>query len=116
MQVKNGYFLFISDGDKTGVGECSFIEGLSMDDLDNYENALRHLCRRIEEEENEPESDLIKFPSIRFGLECALSDLKNGGKKILFESEFTRGKKHIPINGLIWMGAKNFMLEQIRQK
>src|SRR5690606_7690193 len=35
---------------------------------------------------------------------------------ILFPSEFTNGQKGIPINGLIWMGNKEFMKEQIRTK
>ncbi|MGB7786581.1 MAG: o-succinylbenzoate synthase, partial [Salinimicrobium sp.] len=31
-------------------------------------------------------------------------------------SEFTRGNKAIPINGLVWMGEERFMKEQIIQK
>ena len=43
-------------------------------------------------------------------------DLQTGGRKLLFESYFTKGKKQIPINGLVWMGKKDFMLEQVKQK
>jgi len=116
MKVKNGYYLFIQEGEKTGVGECSFIEGLSMDDLENYESSLSKLCKFIESDSNELKPDLALFPSIRFGWECAQLDFENGGRKILFESEFTQGKKRIPINGLVWMGKKDFMLQQIQQK
>src|SRR5690606_1110661 len=35
---------------------------------------------------------------------------------VLFSSEFTRGEKAIPINGLVWMGDKSFMKEQISEK
>lgn len=116
MKVKNGYYLFISDGNKTGVGECSFIEGLSVDDLPNYETALQSLCRYIEAKDEALLPDLDKFPSIRFGWETARLDFENGGNKILFDSEFTQGRKQIPINGLVWMGSKDFMQQQIGEK
>ncbi|HKK67735.1 MAG TPA: o-succinylbenzoate synthase, partial [Bacteroidales bacterium] len=57
-----------------------------------------------------------EFPAIQFGLETALADLQSVGKHILFPSEFTRGEKGIPTNGLIWMGDKKYMREQIDQK
>jgi len=59
---------------------------------------------------------LRAWPSIRFGLETALLDLKNGGNQILFPSAFTLGEQGIPINGLIWMGTPEFMKRQIRSK
>ena len=43
-------------------------------------------------------------------------DMKNGGKRIYFDNDFTTGKRQLPINGLVWMGDKNFMREQIEQK
>jgi len=116
MEFKNGYYLFISDGKNTGIGECSFIEGLSIDDLNSYENALQALCCHIQSEKSKPAPDLENYPSIRAGWEMAVLDLANKGSKILFKSGFTEGKELIPINGLIWMGNKDFMLEQINQK
>ena len=56
------------------------------------------------------------LPSIRFGLETALLDFQRGGRRVLFENGFALGKKAIPINGLVWMGDKHFMLEQINKK
>jgi len=35
---------------------------------------------------------------------------------LLFPSDFTNGTKSIPINGLVWMGTKEFMKEQIQEK
>ena len=45
-----------------------------------------------------------------------MRDLKQGGKKILFDSNFTLGKTGIAINGLVWMGTRDFMQHQIEQK
>jgi O-succinylbenzoate synthase len=44
-------------------------------------------------------------------LETALLDLKNGGKRVIFENSFLISKP-IPINGLVWMGDLDLMLQQ----
>lgn len=97
--------------DVIGLGECSIIPGLSPDfeSFEHYEAKLNELFAN-------PKTDLTEWPSIKFGLECALLDLKNGGKRIYFDNDFTTGKRQLPINGLVWMGDENFMREQIEQK
>lgn len=94
-----------------GIGECSIIPGLSPDfeDLTSYEEKVAAVCSNLT-------MNLEAFPSIKFGLETALLDLKNGGKGIIFDNDFSRGTKSLPINGLIWMGEPEFMREQIEQK
>lgn len=113
-----------------GLGECSFIPGLSPDfkDLETYEKNLRFFLdffvvhfnledfsqKDLSELQNIP--NLIHFPSILFGLETALLDLVNGGKAHFFDTDFSSGKSQIPINGLIWMGSEEFMQAQIDEK
>jgi o-succinylbenzoate synthase len=99
-----------------GVGECSIIPGLSIDNEDSYESKLEEICALITSTGNIPELDLENYPSIRFGIEMALLDLEHGGKGIFFESPFTKGKRGIPINGLVWMGSIEEMWEQIPPK
>ncbi len=60
--------------------------------------------------------NLSTLPAIRFGLETALHDLEQGGKRLLYPSDFTTGTTGIPINGLIWMGNKREMLSRIAEK
>lgn len=100
-----------------GIGECSVIPGLSPDFtyFDSYEKQLALVCCEIETYASNFNL-LENFPSILFGLETALLDLKNGGKKLIFQNNFSNGKRRIPINGLIWMGDADFMQEQIEQK
>jgi O-succinylbenzoate synthase len=80
------------------------------------------LVKKLNEVVIQPENylqnrELLKgFPSLRFGLETAWLDLKNGGKRILFPSEFTTGNQGIKINGLIWMANKHLMLQRIQDK
>lgn len=99
-----------------GRGECSLIKGLSPDKETGYEEMLAHVCSGPERFLSFSEPELEDFPSIRFGLEMAQQDLNKEGKGLLFESDFTNGQAGIPINGLIWMGSKQNMLQQVKQR
>ncbi len=99
-----------------GIGEIAPLPGLSIDDVPDFENKIQWVVAEINRGVSLELLELNEFPSIRFGLEMALLDLKNKGSKILFPSDFTNGKQFIPINGLIWMGGKSFMEGQIQEK
>lgn len=119
MQVKNSWIIKISDGIHTGIGEISVIEGLSPDfiDIKSFEEKIVKVCSSIDNGEFTINSSFLdQNPSIKFGIETALLDLQNGGKGIIFTNDFTKGRKKIPINGLIWMGDETFMQDQIEQK
>lgn len=113
---KETWFLKLEENGKTGYGECGILRGLSADDYPNYEEKLQWLCQNINRDKNDLLQALKEFPSIQFGLEIALQSLKSENPFELFPSDFTKGKKHIKINGLIWMGDKAFMKEQIDEK
>lgn len=100
----------------TGVGEVSFIPGLSPEDGELLDQELDRICRMISSGEMDPSEPLPLLPGVRFALETAMKDLEAGGKRILYPSPFTEGRTGIPVNGLIWMGDRTFMLDQIRQK
>jgi o-succinylbenzoate synthase len=127
MATHQVYFLTLSDTtdpSKKGVGECAPLPGLSIDARPELVQKLAEVASRIHSGEMTPENlqdylakgALSDWPAIRFGLETALLDLQNGGCKLIFENAFSRGQQGIPINGLIWMGNKEFMQEQIRKK
>jgi o-succinylbenzoate synthase len=118
LQTKDSYFIHLQSAENpnfTAVGECGLLSGLSIDDVPNYETKLAEVCANIERTEFWLAEGLRAFPSIHFGLEMALLHLHRQSD-IFFPSDFTNGKTPIPINGLIWMGEKSFMLEQIREK
>lgn len=101
------------------MGECNPLVGLSIDDVPDFEEKLKWICVNINRftDEEDLVEELKFFPSIFFGVEMALLDLRNGGKQVYFPaSPFVKYKQAIRINGLIWMGEKEFMLEQIRHK
>lgn len=113
---KTSTMLYLNSDGITGTGECSTIPGLSPDPENDYISKIKSVCDAVNRGISPEDIDLQDFPSIAFGLEMALLDLKNGGEKIFFPSAFTQGKAGIPINGLIWMGEKTFMQEQIQSK
>lgn len=116
LHEKKVYFLLLKLDDVTGIGECSVIPGLSVDDRPDYHAKMEETCKAINAGMDFRELDLADFPSISFGLETALLDIKSKGSKVLFPGSFTEGEKGIPINGLVWMGDKEFMENQIRHK
>lgn len=112
---KETFILEISENGKKGIGECAIFRGLSFDDRPDYEDKLKWLCENIQRETEFLKEELKEFPSIWFGYEQAVLNLKNG-ENLYFPSEFTEGKTPIVINGLIWMGDINYMEEQIQDK
>jgi len=107
-----------------GIGECSPLPGLSIDAVPDFEKALVAALKKLCISGIPPLSSGIPdvtsivgsgFPSISFGVETALLDLTNGGQRIIFANDFLAGRQ-LPINGLIWMGDMDFMMDQINKK
>ncbi|TJY33891.1 o-succinylbenzoate synthase [Pontimicrobium aquaticum] len=113
---KETWLIILEKDGKTGIGECGILRGLSIDDRPDYEAALMRTCDNIEIGLESLLNELVEFPSIQFGLEMAFKSLESDDKFTLFPSKFTRGEDVIPINGLVWMGDKAFMSQQIKDK
>lgn len=96
-----------------GIGECSVFPGLSPEADGNYGYKLIELLANIALGK---ETDLSAYSSIKFGLEQAFRDFAGGCRHIYFPSAFTGGKESIEINGLIWMGDFDQMIERIDEK
>ncbi|WBL24767.1 o-succinylbenzoate synthase [Zunongwangia sp. HGR-M22] len=116
LTVKETWFIKIENGDNIGYGECGILRGLSIDDRPDYEEKLKWACKNIDLGKDELWEQLTEFPSIQFGIEMAFQSLENKDEFELFPSKFTNGKDAIAINGLIWMGEKDFMKSQIEDK
>jgi len=116
LRQKDTWFLILEEKGKIGIGECGMFKGLSIDDVPSYERQLKLCCSAIENDQLDLLDDLREFPSIQFGLEQAFRSLGSTDPFRLFPSAFVDNKAQIPINGLIWMGDKGFMLDQIQQQ
>ena len=112
--------------DVIGWGEAAPLVKLSVDDREDFEDILRKTLSEMSQadfvhDEIEALNQLgvmipFELPSIRFAMETAILDLRNGGQKKILGNVFFEGEKAISINGLIWMGEKEFMLSQIKEK
>jgi len=108
-----------------GWGECSVIKGLSADGAVDYPELLTSLETPLQKIGLNNQPDLFKelgeivpekYSALRTGLETAFSDILFGGGHKIFEGTFYQGLLKIPINGLVWMGDYDFMLQQVEEK
>lgn len=120
------YLKLFSENTLIGIGEAGPLKGLSIEPLDQMETRLEKVCEHLiglqiptDMEEAFKIAHSISpdgFASVRFAVETALLDAMHGGKKLIFDTDFYKGKERIPINGLIWMGNEDFMQKQIEEK
>jgi o-succinylbenzoate synthase len=141
MKEKSSWFIKIWDESRPsifGLGECGPLPGLSVEDLSTLEQDLGLAVGRIMHgglvlpeivkspsdqlprlngllKEYYSDFFLEKHPSVVFALESALLDLAQGGTRKIFDNSFLQGQP-IPINGLVWMGGLDFMLQQVEIK
>lgn len=116
LKTKETWFIILTKNGKQGIGECGILRALSIDDRLDYEEKLKWVCKNISLGLEKLLIEIFEFPSIQFGLEQAFLSLQSQTTFELFPSEFTSGEKSIPINGLVWMGTKEFMRTQIKEK
>lgn len=125
MKDKTSWFIMLESTDRPGiqgVGECAPLPGLSVDHTPDFEDILNRTVEGINAssfavDDMSGIGQLVPrdYPSIQFGLETALLDLQHGGKRMIFDNGFIKGEP-IEINGLIWMGDTDFMMDQINKK
>lgn len=98
-----------------GIGECAPLVDLSMDYSPTYCDRLRELVALTEQKGCIDYELMRPYPSILFGLETAMLALGRRSNA-LFDTAFASGKEGIPINGLVWMGAFDNMLQEMERK
>ncbi|MCG9793581.1 o-succinylbenzoate synthase [Flavobacterium algicola] len=116
MNQKETWFIVLEQNGVKGIGECGILRGLSTDDRPDYEDKLKWTCENIHLGKNKLWEELMEFPSIQFGVEMAFLSLDSENPFLLFPSAFTNQEKSIVINGLVWMGDEEYMMEQIQEK
>ncbi len=135
MKDKRSWFIKVwndTEPETSGVGECGPLVALSPDHSPDLQERIEEIVNRFNRHALDIPSvgnlselhsfmarslggDIVKYPSVLFAFETAMLDLLNGGNKIIFNNSFIHGNS-IPINGLIWMGGLDFMLQQIEIK
>lgn len=141
--TRHSYYLTLTSDEMPGVkgvGECATLPDLSCDAKPEYEVTLRQICQMVEQMGRIPYDMIRAYPSITFGLETAFANFFHnkeiqkgktfdngemckckvpswaGGLGKLYDSPFARGEEGITINGLVWMGSYDEMLERLEEK
>jgi len=131
LKTKPSWFIEVSADGKIGKGEISIIPGLSMEyaDKNSFERKINQVANIFRQfpvwdwmlDKSSftfiplIEKELANFPSIRMGFEMAYFNWFNEhGNFFLKSHAFSR--MHIPINGLVWMGAIPTMRLRMREK
>lgn len=110
------WYVILEKENNRGIGECNPLKGLSLDDIPDFEDRLLKFAHTFEERQNIDLKLLNDYPAMKFGFEMALKDREHKRNCLLFPSYFTQGKQTIRINGLVWMGEKDFMINQVKEK
>ena len=114
--TRKSWFVHLSDGQREGVGECAPLPDLSCDARPDYAEVLDDFCQALCETGEIDYEAMRTYPSMLFGLETALMALRSKKENILFDTAFSRGEVGIPINGLVWMGNYDEMLQRMEEK
>ena len=109
------WLVTVSDGSAVGTGECAPLPDLSCDAGEGYRDVLRQFCDDVERTGQIDYEAMRDYPSMLFGLETAFLDYEKQGT-MLFDTAFSRGEVGIPINGLVWMGNHDEMLQRMEEK
>jgi len=125
LKHKVSYFIILSDeSGSTGIGECSLLPGLSPDDHPEFESQISWLCDKVQSSGQQDFENIFsiidahlgnRWPALRMGFETAMMDYFHGGDRVIYNNNFLKGEG-IPINGLIWMGERAFMMKQVKEK
>ena len=115
------WLVHLYEGDCHGVGECAPLPDLSCDAMGDeaYISILNKVCEVFCQKGEIDDDTLRDYPSMLFGLETALLDVrckKDARRGLLFDTAFSRGEVGIPINGLVWMGNYEEMLKRMESK
>lgn len=115
-RTRDVWYVTLTEADRQGLGECAPLPDLSCDALPDYEEFLHAACAMTCQLGHIPHALLADYPSILFGLECAMRQLQPTVTDDPWLTQFLDGRQGIPINGLVWMGSYDEMRQRLEEK
>ena len=71
LSKKDSWFLILRDAKSYGIGECSIIPGLSLDNIHEIELKLKQVCNDISKGDQINYKSYNQFPAVKFAIETA---------------------------------------------
>ncbi len=128
MKQRDSWFFKVWDSGNPevfGMGEASPVSGLSVEKASDVHQQLTQVATSLQsipastkwtlDEVHERFGKTSLSSSVYLALETALLDFTNGGRRMIFDNAFVKGNP-VDINGLVWMGGLDFMLQQVSIK
>ncbi|MDB4835501.1 o-succinylbenzoate synthase [Cyclobacteriaceae bacterium] len=112
---KKSWIVKLIKNDKIGYGEIAPLKGLSPEGYEDFEETLNKEIQIFINNDFQLENINISSSTL-FGLETALLSLQQQSPFQISKNTFFEKGATIKINGLVWMGSKDFMLQQIDEK
>ena len=119
LSSKDSWFVIASQDKKIkGIGECSLIKGLSPDKPEEVEEVIQRKIKQIylSRDNSAMVRPFPSFPAVNFCFEMISKGPLYDDPYLIEDSPFARGEEGIEINGLVWMGSKEYMSSQIKEK
>lgn len=110
------WYVFWEDDGYTAIGECAPLPHLSIESHGDIEQELKKLQSFIEAGGKDWRSQIQPVSSVTFAMEMAEQALSQKQAYTFFPSTFTKQRKPLSINGLIWMASYQDMLDQVEKK
>ena len=100
---RKSWFVHVSNGSVVGTGECAPLPDLSCDARPDYAEVLRSFCDELEQTGEVPYEEMRDYPSMLFGLETALLDVKRKMEKAYYSTPPSAAAKSVfPLT--VWCG------------
>jgi len=117
LKERPGVFISLNNGPREQFGEFGPLEGLSPDWSNSPLNQVLPSIQAFNAGNEEAFWEALhNNPGLVFAWEMGSIGALTAEKGIFFDSPFARGTKGIPMNGLIWMGSREYQEEQVQQK
>jgi len=109
LKTKDSWIIYQSDlAEVRSIAEVSIIDGLSEELSTDVEEELKRILAG--------DHGLSEVSSVRFAQEVLENSRDGKDPYRLWDCPFYNDHNPIKINGLIWMGDRQFMFDQIKQK
>ena len=114
LKEKKSWFLILSNGERYGIGECSIIPGLSIDNVSKIDYVLSKLCYYLNGNTEIDKKIFNNFPAIQFAFETAKKSLMSETPFDLFDSDFSKQNDDSKFSSAIFNATFSILFNEFK--